>query len=336
MVGFNRRYAPDYAALRDQPRDVCLMQKHRRGPLDGPRRTVFDDFIHVVDTLLFLAPVAAERVTIETVVRDGLLQSVTLMLASDRHVAIGSMNRDSGLDEERLDVIGGGRKHSVLNLSERREQADGIESLDPASGLGSDRPPARVRGDVRGLPSRRAGRLRDGVGRRPRRRTGCAKTSSVTRRRPPAAGNAFTKCSRAAHDAHRSPRQLARRNRRRATHVETRWRTDTGFQAGAGDRPRLPALDPAVFDLFAELRPAVGVARGNSVDHVGVGRTANHRRTSAGHSVQDDDQFDGGRERPERHSNHAGRAAADPGAGSGRAGDGAAVRSCAAAPSTRL
>ena len=129
MVGFNRRYAPDYAALRDQPRDVCLMQKHRRGPLDEARRTVFDDFIHVVDTLLFLAPAGAERVTIETLVRDGLLHSVTLMLASDRHVAIGSMNRDSGLDEERLDVIGGGRKHSVLNLAERREQADGIESL---------------------------------------------------------------------------------------------------------------------------------------------------------------------------------------------------------------
>ena len=129
MVGFNRRYAPDYAALRDRPHEFCLMQKHRRGPLDAPRRTVFDDFIHVVDTLLFLAPAAAERVTIETVVQNGLLHSVTLMLASERHVAVGSMSRDSGLDEERLDVIGGGQKHSVLNLSERREQADGVESL---------------------------------------------------------------------------------------------------------------------------------------------------------------------------------------------------------------
>ena len=136
MVGFNRRYAPDYAALRDQPRDVCLMQKHRRGPLDEARRTVFDDFIHVVDTLLFLAPVAAERVPSRRFVRDGLLHSVTLMLASDRHVAIGSMNRDSGLDEERLDVIGGGRKHSVLNLAERREQADGIEKSRPGAPTG--------------------------------------------------------------------------------------------------------------------------------------------------------------------------------------------------------
>lgn len=126
-VGFNRRFAPGYAGLRDGPREFCLMQKHRRGPLDPPRRTVFDDFIHVVDTLLFLAPVMPERVTIETDVQDGLLRSVTVVLGSHGQVAIGAMSRVSGIDEERLDVIGGGRKRSVLNLSEQREQADGRE-----------------------------------------------------------------------------------------------------------------------------------------------------------------------------------------------------------------
>ena len=129
MVGFNRRYAPDYAALRDQPRDFCLMQKHRNAQLDEPRRTVFDDFIHVADTLLFLAPTPAERVTIDTVMDQGRLRSVTVTLASQGHIAIGSMHRDSGLDEERLDVIGGGRKRSVLNLSEVREQAAGTETV---------------------------------------------------------------------------------------------------------------------------------------------------------------------------------------------------------------
>jgi predicted dehydrogenase len=128
-VGFNRRFAPAYAALRERPRELCLMQKHRCGPLDPPRRTVFDDFIHVVDTLLFLVPARPERVTVETAMDGGSLRSVTLMLASQDHVAIGSMNRDSGMDEERLDVIGGGAKHSVLDLSERREQAGGRETV---------------------------------------------------------------------------------------------------------------------------------------------------------------------------------------------------------------
>lgn len=129
MVGFNRRYAPDYAALRDQPRDFCLMQKHRWAKADEPRRTVFDDFIHVIDTLLFLAPAPPTRIAIEPIMHEGLLRSVTLMLASERHVAIGSMHRDSGLDEERLDLIGGGHKRSVLNLSDVRDQTGGTETL---------------------------------------------------------------------------------------------------------------------------------------------------------------------------------------------------------------
>ena len=39
------------------------------------------------------------------------------------------MHRDSGLDEERLDVIGDGCKRSVLNLSEVRVQAGGTETV---------------------------------------------------------------------------------------------------------------------------------------------------------------------------------------------------------------
>lgn len=129
MVGMNRQYAPDYAALRDQPRDFCLLQKHRCAQADQPRRTVFDDFIHVVDTLLFLAWEPPARVSIEAVMDEGLLRSVTLMIASDHHVAIGCMHRDSGLDEERLDVIGNGYKRSVLNLSEIHEQVAGTERI---------------------------------------------------------------------------------------------------------------------------------------------------------------------------------------------------------------
>jgi virulence factor len=129
MIGFNRRYAPDYAALREVPHELCLMQKHRHSVPDEPRRVVFDDFIHVVDTLLFLSP-RPERTTIETMVADGLLHSATIMLRSRNHLAIGTMHRNSGLDEERLDVIGDGRKHSVLNLSERRAQCRGRESVE--------------------------------------------------------------------------------------------------------------------------------------------------------------------------------------------------------------
>src|SRR3569833_281373 len=50
MVGFNRRHAPMYRQLADEPRRrMVLMQKNRRFSPDTPRHVVFDDFIHVVD-----------------------------------------------------------------------------------------------------------------------------------------------------------------------------------------------------------------------------------------------------------------------------------------------
>ncbi|MEG3085288.1 Gfo/Idh/MocA family oxidoreductase [Sphingomonas sp. PB2P12] len=118
-VGFNRRFAPDYAALRPEHYPFILMQKHRRAQPDLPRRVVFDDFIHVVDTLLFLTKAPSTRVTIETLMDNGLLSGVTLMLGGSGHQAVGTMQRNSGLDEERIDLIGEGRKHAVVDLAER-------------------------------------------------------------------------------------------------------------------------------------------------------------------------------------------------------------------------
>ncbi|MET0375679.1 MAG: Gfo/Idh/MocA family oxidoreductase [Rhizorhabdus sp.] len=128
QLGFNRRFAPDYVALRRPDASLITMEKHRHRQPDLPRRVVFDDFIHVVDTLLFLAPAPVRRRTIETHVVDGMLHAVTLLLAGDGFTAVGTMNRDSGLDEERLDVIGAGARHSVLNLADRIETR-GAKSL---------------------------------------------------------------------------------------------------------------------------------------------------------------------------------------------------------------
>ncbi len=124
-IGFNRRFAPDYAVLRGEPHPFILMQKHRRAQPDVPRRVVFDDFIHVVDTLRFVTDAPSPRVMIETLVEDGMLCGVTLALAGSGHHAVGTMQRNSGLDEERIDLIGGGRKRSIVDLSERFDH-DGV------------------------------------------------------------------------------------------------------------------------------------------------------------------------------------------------------------------
>ncbi|MDX3097052.1 Gfo/Idh/MocA family oxidoreductase [Streptomyces sp. ME01-24h] len=117
-VGFNRRHAPGYVQCADHPRDLILMQKNRIGHPDTVRTVVFDDFIHVVDTLRFLLPGLVEHTDVRARVRDGLLHHVTLQLSGDGFTAIGVMNRMSGSSEEVLEVMGQDTKRQVFNLSE--------------------------------------------------------------------------------------------------------------------------------------------------------------------------------------------------------------------------
>ncbi|MER6539229.1 Gfo/Idh/MocA family oxidoreductase [Streptomyces sp900105755] len=117
-VGFNRRHAPGYVQCADHPRELILMQKNRVGLPEEPRTMILDDFIHVVDTLRFLAPGPVEDVTVRARVADGLLHHVVLQLAGDGFTALGVMNRLSGSAEEILEVSGQDTKRQVLNLAE--------------------------------------------------------------------------------------------------------------------------------------------------------------------------------------------------------------------------
>ncbi|NEB01200.1 Gfo/Idh/MocA family oxidoreductase [Streptomyces sp. SID13726] len=117
-VGFNRRFAPAYAQCAEHPRELILMQKNRIGLPEEPRAMILDDFIHVVDTLRFLAPGPVDDVTVRARVQDGLLHHVVLQLAGDGFTALGVMNRLSGSAEEILEVSGQDTKRQVLNLAE--------------------------------------------------------------------------------------------------------------------------------------------------------------------------------------------------------------------------
>ncbi|MFE9535448.1 Gfo/Idh/MocA family protein [Streptomyces sp. NPDC006691] len=117
-VGFNRRLAPGYAQCADHPRELILMQKNRVGLPEDPRTLVLDDFIHVVDTLRFLAPGPIEHTVVRARVRDSLMEHVVLQLSGDGFTAIGTMNRMNGSTEEILEVSGQDTKRQVLNLAE--------------------------------------------------------------------------------------------------------------------------------------------------------------------------------------------------------------------------
>ncbi|WP_068922095.1 Gfo/Idh/MocA family protein [Planobispora rosea] len=125
LVGFNRRRAPSYADLLGLPRHLIVMQKNRRNLAQDPRIAVFDDFIHVVDTLRFLVPGPVEHTGIRARTGDGLLEHVTLELSGGGFTAFGIMDRVGGAAEETLEVMGGGVKRRVVNLADVTDYAGG-------------------------------------------------------------------------------------------------------------------------------------------------------------------------------------------------------------------
>jgi virulence factor len=138
-VGFNRRFAPaiqNLKALRDV--NMVVMQKNRKS-LPGITRTfIFDDFIHVVDTLLYLLPYPVDHLIVNGKKKDGLLYHVVVQfIFGDACTAIGIMNRDSGTNEERLEVFTTEQKSIVRNvtdtsiLNDRNTTEIGVSDWEP-------------------------------------------------------------------------------------------------------------------------------------------------------------------------------------------------------------
>jgi virulence factor len=128
MVGFNRRFAPMYASMHTvTDRRLVIMQKNRTFLPDGARRFVFDDFIHVVDTLRYLAPAEIQDTRVSFFQQEGQVQHVMLHLNGAGFSLIGLMNRNNGVTEETLEVMSPGNKWVVRSLNAMVHYAGGEE-----------------------------------------------------------------------------------------------------------------------------------------------------------------------------------------------------------------
>ncbi|MEH7384682.1 Gfo/Idh/MocA family oxidoreductase [Bacillus sp. JJ1521] len=118
MAGFNRRYAPSYIKLKEvaQP-NMVVVQKNRKNLPGEPRTFIFDDFIHVVDTMRYLFPHPIEDILVNGRMENGALYHVVIQFISQSGTAIGIMNRDNGTTEEIAEVMGPLEKRTVTNVS---------------------------------------------------------------------------------------------------------------------------------------------------------------------------------------------------------------------------
>ncbi|MBF2561095.1 Gfo/Idh/MocA family oxidoreductase [Listeria welshimeri] len=119
MTGFNRRYAPKYQELKAlSDKNMIVMQKNRVAQASEARTFIYDDFIHVIDTIRFLLDAKIDQVNVFPVWQKELLSSITVQISAGDKVATAIMNRDSGVNEERLAVMTPGAKYEVENVTE--------------------------------------------------------------------------------------------------------------------------------------------------------------------------------------------------------------------------
>ena len=130
MVGFNRRFSPVYQYLKEiQEPTLIIMQKNRKSLPDSVRRFIIDDFIHVVDTLRFLFPHPVDDLIVHGIIKQKMLYQVVIQFISKTGcTAIGIMNRDGNLIEEKVEVMSSKAKAIALNLSDLVVEDSGMTS----------------------------------------------------------------------------------------------------------------------------------------------------------------------------------------------------------------
>jgi len=120
-VGFNRRFAPLISPLVEKYLVHVRWQKNRIALPASPREFIFNDFIHLVDGLRFLAKLPAdelpESLHVNSLFQQDLLANVHIQFQHNNVLFEGSMNRVSGITEERLEVFSPNEKYQIDSLT---------------------------------------------------------------------------------------------------------------------------------------------------------------------------------------------------------------------------
>lgn len=119
MAGFNRRFAPrvlEMAKLPDKRRIV--VEKNDVNRLGECQFKLFDFFIHPLDTALYLMDDTICSVHFKVIKENHLLSQVSVLLESERSVAIVGMNLQSGSRREIIEVQTPQETYHLENLDD--------------------------------------------------------------------------------------------------------------------------------------------------------------------------------------------------------------------------
>ncbi len=118
FIGFNRRYAPHYSGIFNTSPNEVTYQKNRQNLPGEIREFIYDDFIHVVDTVLKFDKDKKEKqnLTVHGVFKSGLLSSVQVSWQTEAAIYTAKMNRNAGYTGEKLSVVENNQNWTVNNL----------------------------------------------------------------------------------------------------------------------------------------------------------------------------------------------------------------------------
>ncbi len=132
-VGFNRRFVPLYHEARRWMEggggfELAIAHKSRTASQRAPaRETVYDDLIHVVDTLAWLGGSAQTMHYAQHLDDTGGLVTATGTLCLGKATAQFWMQRNSGGNGESLELHGGGRYARITGLEHGVLGEEGME-----------------------------------------------------------------------------------------------------------------------------------------------------------------------------------------------------------------
>lgn len=132
FLGFNRRFLPVLADI-SKPQIRQLKWQKNRLNLPAPSRTfIFDDFIHVVDSLCHFAKVdhIAQLQNLQVFSQknqQGLLTAIHISFEYQGRLFQGAMDRLSGCNEEVIEITSNNEKWRVESLTNLTYMANGTQ-----------------------------------------------------------------------------------------------------------------------------------------------------------------------------------------------------------------